>query len=90
MVLLVVVVDDAAIGQRQVGEKMMRADDAPDRKIGHGRVDMGHEMEPARSDPRALDDDIGEVDRDELADFCAAVDAGDQLEIDLGLRQGGA
>ena len=57
-VLLVVIVDDAAIGQRQVGEKMMRADDAPDRKIGHGRVDMGHEMEPARSDPGALDDDI--------------------------------
>ena len=50
-VLLVVVVDDAAIGQRQVGEEMMRADDAPDRKIGHRRVDMGHEVKPARSDP---------------------------------------
>ena len=49
--LLVVVVDDAAIGQRQIGEKMMRADDAPDRKIGHRRVDMGHEVKPARADP---------------------------------------
>ena len=50
-VLLVVVVDDAAIGQRQIGEKMMRADDTPDRKIGHRRVDMGHEVKPARADP---------------------------------------
>ena len=61
----------------------MRADDTPNRKISHRRVDMGHEVQPARTDPRTLDHDIRQVDRDELADFRAAIDAGDQLEIDL-------
>jgi hypothetical protein len=78
---------DAAIGQRQVGEKMMRADDAADRQVRHGRVDMRHEMEAARSGPRSLDGDVGEVDGDELADRDAPVGAGNDLEIDLRLRQ---
>ena len=50
-VLLVVVIDHAAIGQRQVGEEMMRADDAPHRKIRDRRVDMRDQMQPARPDP---------------------------------------
>ncbi len=74
LALLVVVIDHAAVGQRQVGKEMMRADHAAHREIGHRRVDMRHEMQPSRPDPRALDDDIGEIDCDELGDFGMPVD----------------
>jgi len=74
IVLFVVVVDHAAIGQSQVGQKVMRADDAPHRKIRHRRIDMRHQMEPAGTDPGAFNDDIGQIDRNELADLRAAID----------------
>src|SRR5262245_9619326 len=51
VILLVVVIDDAAVGQRQVGEKMVGANDTPDWKIGHRCIDMGHEVKPTGADP---------------------------------------
>ena len=50
-VLLVVVVDDAAVGQSEVGQEVMRTDHAPHREIGDRRIDMWHEMKPAGTDP---------------------------------------
>ena len=66
---------------------MMRADHAPHRKIRDRCIDMRHQMQPSRTDPRSLDDDVGEVDRDQLTDFGAAVDAWYQFQIDLRLGQ---
>ena len=61
--LLVIVVDDAAERQRQVGQKMMGAHHSPDRKVRDRRIDMRDQMEATRADPRSLDDDIGQIDR---------------------------
>ena len=47
----IIIVDHAAIGQREVGKEMMGADDPVHRQVGHRRVDMGHQMEPAGTDP---------------------------------------
>ncbi len=47
----VIVVDDAAIRQREVGHEMMGDDDLLHRQIGDRRIDMRHEMQPPRSDP---------------------------------------
>jgi patatin-like phospholipase len=74
-IFLVVIVDNSPVWQRQVGEEMMGGDDAPDRKIRHGGIDVRHEMKPPRPDPRAFHRDIGQVVGDELADFEPAVDA---------------
>jgi hypothetical protein len=41
-ILLVVIVDHAAIRQREVGEEMVGADDPAHRQVGHRRVDMGN------------------------------------------------
>ena len=65
----------------------MRADHAPDRKIGHRRIDVRHQVQPAGPEPGAFDIDIGQVDRNQLADFGTAIDARDQLQIDLGFRK---
>ncbi len=58
-VLFGVVVDHAAIGKRQIGQKMMGADHAPNREIGHRPIDVRQKMQTTGSDPLALDDDIG-------------------------------
>src|ERR1043165_1094432 len=65
----VVVVQDAPIRQRHIGDEMMGAHDLAHRKIGNRRIDMRHEMQPARSNPRALYGDVGEIVGDELADL---------------------
>ena len=77
VVLLVVVVDHAAIRQRQIGQKMMCANDAPDGKIGDRRVDMRDQVQAPWSDPGAFYVDVGQVDCNQLADLSAAVDTGD-------------
>src|SRR6266403_226175 len=43
--LIVIVVDDAAEWQRQVGQKMMGAHHSPDRKVRDRRIDMRDQME---------------------------------------------
>ena len=42
----VVVMENAPVGQRQVGHEMMGADDLADWKIGDRRVHMRNEMQP--------------------------------------------
>ena len=49
--VLVVVVHDTPVRQREVGQEMMRADHTSDRKISHRSVDVRSEMQPARADP---------------------------------------
>jgi hypothetical protein len=51
----------------------MGADDMTHREVGDRRVDMRHQMQPARSDPGSLYIDVGEVDRDELTNLGMAV-----------------
>ena len=84
---LVVVINHAAIGQCQVGEEVMRADHTPYREVGHRRIDVRNEMQPAGTEPGALDVNIDQIDRDQLAHLGATIDAGYQLQIDLGFRQ---
>src|SRR5271167_3931635 len=83
----VVVVEDAPVGQRQVGHEMMGADDFANGKIGDRRVHVRNEMQPARSEPGAFDHDVGQIVRDELADLELAVHAGNKLQVDLGFGQ---
>lgn len=66
--------NDAAERQRQVGQEVMGANHAAHWKIRHRRIDVRHQMQAAGPDPRSLDHDIGQVDRDQLADFEAAVE----------------
>ncbi len=58
-------------------------------KSATGALTCGTRCSRPGADPRALHGDVGEVDRHQLADFRAAIDAGDQLQIDLGLGQRG-
>ena len=76
-----------AVGQCQIGEKMVRGDGFAHREVGDRRVDMRDQMEPAGTDPRAFHDNIGQIVGDQLADFGVAVDAGNELQIDLGLGE---
>jgi len=69
---------------------MVRADHTFDRKISHRRVHVRHQMQTAWTEPGALDCYLGKIDRNQLADFRAAIDAGNQLQIDLRLGQRGA
>src|SRR5437763_4492257 len=46
---LIVVVHDTAERQRQVGQEVVGAGDAPNRKIGDRRIDMRHQMQPLLS-----------------------------------------
>ena len=78
-----VVVGDPSIGQGEVGEEVMRADDAANRQVGDRRVHVRDEMQAAGPDPRSLDDDVGEIDGDELGDLRMAVDARNDLQVDL-------
>ncbi len=64
--LFVVVMDHTAIGQRQIGQEMMRADHTPDREISHRRIDMRHQVQPAGPEPGAFDVDVGQIDRDQF------------------------
>jgi hypothetical protein len=50
-ILLVIIVNDPAMWQRQVSEEVVGADDAVDRQVGDGCIDVGNEMEAARPDP---------------------------------------
>ncbi len=83
---LQVVVEHTAVGQRQIGDEMVGRYDPLYRKVGDRRVDVRDQMEPARSDPGALHDDIGQIIGYELADAGLSVHARDQFQIDLGLR----
>ena len=47
----VVIVNDAAKRQCQVGQEMMGADHPTHRKIRDRRIDVGHQMQTSRPDP---------------------------------------
>jgi hypothetical protein len=49
--IAIVIVDHAAIGKRQVRQEMMSDDDLLYGETGNRRIDVRHEMKPARSDP---------------------------------------
>ena len=49
--VLEIIVDDPPIREREIGKEVMRTDRPPDRKIGDGRVHVGHEMQAPGPDP---------------------------------------
>jgi len=59
--LLVVVIDHATVGQREVGEEMMRADHPAHREVRDRCIDMRYEVQPAGAEPGAFDDNVGEM-----------------------------
>src|SRR5271155_2609456 len=65
--LFVIIEQDAAVRQGEIGEEMVGADDAADREVSDRRVDMWHQMQTAGSNPGTLHDNIDQVDRDQLA-----------------------
>ena len=56
----------------------MRPNQAPYREISDRRIDVGDEMKPPRPNPRAFDVDVGQIDRNKLANFGTAIYARDQ------------
>ena len=58
---LVVIVKNAAVGERQVGDEMMRADHPAHREVRDRCIDMRYEVQPAGAEPGAFDDNVGEM-----------------------------
>ena len=75
----VVVVEHAPVGQGDVGDKVMRADDLADREIRDRSIHMRDEVQSSRSEPRASHRDVRKIIGNELADFRMPLDAGNQF-----------
>src|SRR6516225_1927725 len=75
-----VVMDDFAEPEGEIDDQVRGGDDFPDRKIRNRRERVGMKLERRRSSPRALEDDVREIEANQFADARRAVDMGDDLQ----------
>ncbi len=76
-----IIVQDAPVGQGQIGYEVTAADDALDRQVGHRSIDVRDKVKPRGADPRPLYGYVRQIVSDELGDLRSAVDVRDQLKI---------
>ena len=79
--------DDAAIGQRHVGDHVIAAHHMVHGKVSQRTVDRGDQLQPGAARPGAVNHDVGEVDRHQLGNSRCAVDVRDHLQGHLRPRQ---
>src|SRR5215831_3737614 len=83
-----VVVNDLAEIEGDVGDDMCAGHDLEHRQLGERRQGVREQGEFGRPGPRSLQVDIDEKILDQLADACRSVDVGNDLQQEIGCKQG--
>src|SRR5262245_62652830 len=83
-----VVVNDLAEIEGEVGDDVLARHDLEHRQLGERRQGVREQGEFGRAGPCSLQIDIGEIVLNELADAWRAVDVRNDLEQEIGCRQG--
>jgi hypothetical protein len=82
-----VVMQNAAIRQHKIGDKVSVASHSLHRQVGNWGINMRYQVKPRRPGPETLHANLCKIVGDQLRDLRPTSDAGDELEINLNLFQ---